>query len=202
MNRTKGILMRRKVVRAAAIGALAIALTLVVAACGGGDDSSGVASLTDTGQTTTNGSEGSGGASPEERREAELKFAQCMREHGVDMPDPVNGRFELRVRPRDQQKAAEAQQACGKYLEDVAPRISEEDQARMREAALDYAKCMREHGIDMADPQFQEGGGMTMRMPRGTREDDPKFKDAQEACEPILQAARPEKSDGGPEEES
>jgi hypothetical protein len=43
---------------------------------------------------------------------------------------------------------------------------------------------------------------MTMRMPRGTREDDPKFKDAQEACEPILQAARPEKSDGGPEEES
>jgi hypothetical protein len=41
-----------------------------------------------------------------------------------------------------------------------------------------------------------------MRMPRGTQEDDPKFKDAQEACEPILQAARPERSDGGPEEES
>jgi hypothetical protein len=196
--------MRRKLVRATAVGALAVALTLVVAACGGGDDSSGVASLTDTGQTTTNGSGsgGSGGTSPAERREAELKFAQCMREHGVDMPDPVNGRFELRVRPRDQQKAAEAQQACRKYLEDIAPRISEEDQARMREAALDYAKCMREHGIDMADPEFQEGGGMTMRMPRGTQEDDPKFKDAQEACEPILQAARPERSDGGPEGES
>jgi uncharacterized protein (DUF305 family) len=196
--------MRRKVVRAAAIGALAIALTLVAAACGGSDDSNGVASLTNTGQTTTNdsGSGASGAASPAERREAELKFAQCMREHGVDMPDPVNGRFELRVRPRDQQKAAEAQQACRKYLEDIAPRISEEDQARMREAALDYAKCMREHGIDMADPEFQEGGGMTMRMPRGTQEDDPKFKDAQEACEPILQAARPERSDGGPEEES
>jgi hypothetical protein len=43
----------------------------------------------------------------------------------------------------------------------------------------------------MADPQFQEGGGMTMRMPEHTREDDPKFKDAQKACEPILRAARP-----------
>jgi hypothetical protein len=203
MKRTKGTLMRRKVVRATAIGALAIALTLVVAACGGSDDSSGVASLTDTGQTTTNGSGGSGGAaSPEERREAELKFAQCMRDHGIDMPDPVNGRFELRIRPRDQQKAAEAQQACRKYLQDVAPRISEEDQARMREAALDYAKCMREHGIDMPDPKFEEGGGMTMRMPRGTQEDDPTFREAQGACEPILRAARPERSGGGPEEES
>src|SRR5262245_20810741 len=197
MKRTKGTHMRRKVVRAAAIGALGIALALVASACGGSDDSSEVASLTDTGQTTTNESEGSDGASPQDRREAELKFAQCMREHGVDMPDPVNGRFDLRVKPGDRQKAEEAQQACRKYLENAAPRMSEEDQQKMREAALDYAKCMREHGIDMPDPQFQEGGGMTMRIPRGTREDDPKFKDAQEACEPILRAARPEKSGGG-----
>jgi uncharacterized protein (DUF305 family) len=194
--------MRRKVVRTAALGALAVVLALVASACGGSDDSGGVASLTNTGQTTTSESEGSDGASPAERREAELKFAQCMREHGVDMPDPVNGRFELRVRPRDQQKAAEAQQACRKYLENVAPRMSEEQQAELREAALDYAKCMREHGIDMPDPQFQEGGGMTMRLPRGTQEDDPKFRDAQEACEPILRAARPERSGGGPEDES
>jgi uncharacterized protein (DUF305 family) len=183
--------MKRKLVRATALGALAGALTLVVAACGGNDDSSGVASLTNTGQSTTSSSSGSGGASPKERREAELKFAQCMREHGVDMPDPVNGRFDLKVKPGDQKKAGEAQRACQKYLQDVAPRMSEEQQAKMREAALDYAKCMREHGIEMADPQFQEGGGMTMRIPEGTREDDPKFKEAQKACEPILRAARP-----------
>jgi uncharacterized protein (DUF305 family) len=184
--------MKRKVVLAIWVGALAMALGLSAAACGGGSgDSNGVASLTDTGGTTTNSSSGSGEASPKDRREAELKFAQCMRDHGVDMPDPVNGHFDLKVKPGDQKNAEEAQKACGKILQNVAPRLSEEQQAKMRQAALDYAKCMREHGIDMADPQFQEGGGMTMRMPEHTREDDPKFKDAQKACEPILRAARP-----------
>jgi uncharacterized protein (DUF305 family) len=189
--------MRRKLVRGTAVGALAVALTLVAAACGGSGDSNGVASLTDTGGTTTNGSSGSSGASPKERREAELKFAQCMRDHGVDMPDPVKGRFELKVRPGDQKKAGEAQRACQKYLRDVAPRMSEEQEAKAREAALDYAKCMRDHGIEMADPQFQEGGGMTMRMPPGTRDDDPKLREAEKACEPILRAARPDKAGGG-----
>jgi len=184
--------MKRKLVLAIGVGALAIALGLTAAACGGGSgDSNGVASLTNTGGTTTNSSSGSGEASPKDRREAELKFAQCMREHGIDMPDPVNGRFDLKVKPGDQRKAEDAQKACGKFLQNVAPHLSEEQQAKMRQAALDYAKCMREHGIDMADPQFQEGGGMTMRMPEHTRADDPKFKDAQKACEPILRAARP-----------
>lgn len=184
--------MKRKLVLAIGVGALAMALGLTAAACGGGSgDSNGVASLTNTGGTTTNSSSGSGEASPKDRREAELKFAQCMREHGIDMPDPVNGRFDLKVKPGDQRKAEDAQKACGKFLQNVAPHLSEEQQAKMRQAALDYAKCMREHGIDMADPQFQEGGGMTMRMPEHTRADDPKFKDAQKACEPILRAARP-----------
>jgi len=184
--------MKRKLVLAIGVGALAIALGLTAAACGGGSgDSNGVASLTNTGGTTTNSSSGSGEASPKDRREAELKFAQCMREHGIDMPDPVNGRFDLKVKPGDQRKAEDAQKACGKFLQNVAPHLSEEQQAKMRQAAHDYANCMREHGIDMADPQFQEGGGMTMRMPEHTRADDPKFKDAQKACEPILRAARP-----------
>jgi hypothetical protein len=192
MNGTKGVFVKRKLVLATLVGGLAVALTAVAAGCGGnGGDSNGVASLTDTGQTSTNSSDGSGGASPKERREAELKFAQCMRNHGIDMPDPVNGRFDLKITPGDQKKAAEAQSACQKYLRAVAPRMTEEQQAKMREAALDYAKCMRDHGIDMPDPQFQEGGGMTMRMPEGTKEDDPKFKDAQKACEPILRAAGP-----------
>src|SRR5262245_22267271 len=191
MERTKGAVMKRMLVRAVAVGALAAALGLALAACGGSGDSNGVASLSSTGQTTTSSSSGSGGASPRERREAELKFARCMREHGVDIPDPVNGRFDLKLKPGDQKNAEAAQRACAKYLQSVAPRISPEEQTKMRQAALDYAKCMRDHGIEMADPQFQEGGGMTMRMPEHTREDDPKFKDAQKACEPILRAARP-----------
>jgi hypothetical protein len=183
--------MNLKLVQATALGALALTLPFALAACGGGGDSNGVASLNPNGQTTTDSSNGSGGASPKDRRAAELAFAKCMREHGVDMPDPVNGRFDLKVKRGDQKNAEEAQKACGKILERVAPRLNEEEQAKMREAALDYAKCMREHGIDMPDPKFQEGGGMTMRMPEGAKPDDPKFKEAQKACEPIMRAARP-----------
>src|SRR5262245_6252456 len=194
--------MKEKLVRAIAAGAFAAALGLGLAACGGGGDSNGVASLSSTGQTTTDSSSGSGGASPKERRVAELKFGQCMRKHGGNMADPGNGRFDLKVKPGDQKKAGEAQQACQKYLQNIAPRMSEEQQAQMRAAALDFAKCMRDHGIEMPDPQFQEGGGMTMRIPPGIREDDPKLKEAQKACEPILRAARPEKSGTHTERES
>jgi hypothetical protein len=53
-----------------------------------------------------------------------------------------------------------------------------------REAALAFAKCMRDQGIDMPDPQFDENGGAQIRIGRGSGIDinDPKFRKAQEAC--------------------
>ena len=36
----------------------------------------------------------------------------------------------------------------------------------LREAALEYAQCMRKHGVDMPDPQFK-GGGMAMQLAAG-----------------------------------
>jgi hypothetical protein len=185
---------KRRLGVALTAGALAASLILVLAACGGSDDSDGVASLTDTtGQSTTDGGEGSGdngsgAASQEEREEAMLEFAQCMREHGIDMPDPVNGRFQFRDERGDQEKMEEAQEACADILEDVAPPLDEEEQAELQEALLAFARCMREHGIDMPDPQFEQGGGALQMMPEGT-EDDPDFEEAQEACQPILDDA-------------
>jgi hypothetical protein len=180
---------KRKLGLVATVGMLAVAIVGVLAACGGSDDSDGVASLTDTsGQTTTDGSQGSRGGE-QDQQEAALEFARCMREHGVDMPDPVNGRFEFRGGPRDQRKLEEAQQACQHILRDAAPPVDEEQEAEMREAALDFAKCMRQHGVDMPDPTFPEGGGVRMRMPEGA-EDDPQFEQAQKVCEPILEAPR------------
>jgi hypothetical protein len=188
--------MHKKLVRATAVGALAVALALVASACGGNGDSDGVASLTSTGQTSTNGSDESGGASPKERREAELAFARCMRKHGVDMPDPTNGRFELRATPGTRNKVDEAQEACRGILEKVAPKLSPEQQAKNRQAMLDFAKCMREHGVDMPDPKFDEHGGMTQLMPEKAAVDKEKFQEAEKACQPILDAARPERSAG------
>jgi hypothetical protein len=190
----------RKLGRATAVAALAVLLALALAACGGDDDSDAVASLTDTaGQTTTEKDSGST-ASPDDRREAELEFAKCMREHGVDFPDPVDGRFEFRSERGEEAKVAEAQEACRPILQYVAPApLDEEQQAVQREAALEFAKCMREHGVDMPDPEFTDDGGMLMRMPEGA-EDDPKIEEAQKACQPILDPARPEGAPGEGEE--
>jgi hypothetical protein len=52
------------------------------------------------------------------------------------------------------------------------------------EAMLDFAECMRDHGIDFPDPQFEDGGGMTIGIGPESRVDpsDPDFQDAQEEC--------------------
>jgi hypothetical protein len=170
-------------------GVLAVALTLALAACGGSDDSDGVASL----------GQGSGGTGTTESgtkdpQDAALEFAQCMREQGVDMPDPgANGELQLQVGPGDKDKVAKAQKKCEPLLENARPRLSEEQQSVMQDALLAFAKCMREHGIDFPDPVFGEGGRVTQRQRAGkggANPDDPKFQEAQEACEPILDEAR------------
>jgi hypothetical protein len=126
-----------------------------------------------------------------EFREAALKFAKCMREHGVDMPDPKfdGGRVELRIGGPGDPKANEttmrqAQEACRKYMESVKPPdISEQQKREFKDRALRFARCMREQGIDMPDPQFGENGGMTQRFEEGTGPEDPRFREAQEKCQ-------------------
>jgi hypothetical protein len=186
----------------AAAGVFAVALTLALAACGGGsgDSGDGVASLGGQGSggtgTTANGSK--------DPQEAAIEYAQCMREQGVDMPDPgANGELQLQVGPGNQEKVEQAQKKCGPLLENARPRLSEEQRSAMQDGLLAFAKCMREHGIDFPDPQFGEGGKVTQRDVRGGIDpDDPKFQEAQEACQPIMDEARrkaglPENPGGG-----
>jgi hypothetical protein len=164
----------------------ALVLVLALASCGGEGSDAQVASL---GGTTTTSDDGDDDASSEETdpEEAMLAFARCMREHGVDVPDPQvdgNGRVTFRLaRPRgNEHKFREAQEACGKYLENARPRnLSPEQEQEMREAMLAFAKCMREHGVDIPDPQFGEGGGAGLRL-RNVNPNDPKFREAEEAC--------------------
>ena len=41
--------------------------------------------------------------------------------------------------------------------------LDPEQQAEMQEQLLDFAQCMRDHGIDMADPVFGEDGRVEIR---------------------------------------
>jgi hypothetical protein len=127
--------------------------------------------------------------SKEEARQAELKFARCMREEGIDMPDPsAEGRGVFKVggdsgvSPDEFERASEA---CEKYRKDIRPELTEEQQQELKENALAHARCMREQGLDFPDPTFDAEGGATIRMRAGSANinpEDPEFQAAEEAC--------------------
>jgi hypothetical protein len=135
--------------------------------------------------------EPAGADADSKNREAALKFAECMREHGVDMPDPGTGGNQVfKVGPNEDTTPEEmeaAQKACEKYQKDIKPKeLSEEEQQEFKEAALAHARCMREHGIEnFPDPTFDENGGAQVRIDKntGVNPEDSDFKEAQEACE-------------------
>lgn len=177
----------------------AATLALVLAACGGGGgDDDGVASL-DGGATTTTEGRGGGGGSVDDAdfRDALLEYAECMRDQGVDMPDPeigedgsvaiVGGGGDGPPSAAEQEEFEAADAECRDIMEGVEgslPEPTPEEQAEIRDQALAFAECMREQGIDFPDPQFGEGGRVTMGFgaDAGIDPSDPEFQEAQEAC--------------------
>ena len=87
-----------------------------------------------------------------------LKFSKCMREHGVtNFPNPEvsEGREGLRVAgglrglgvSQPVLEAAEA--ACQRYREAASPKLTAQERVAQEEVARKWAKCMREHGLDI-----------------------------------------------------
>ncbi|MEO3871987.1 hypothetical protein ABGB18_24500 [Nonomuraea sp. B12E4] len=155
---------------------VAVPLTLALAACGwqgtGGTDD-GVVSA---GGTSSARSAASPSASLDPR-EAQLRFAQCMREHGIDVPDPQNGQLRVEV-PRGvgRDKLDKANKACEPILASVVrdhtPSGQDFDQM------VKFARCMRQHGVDMPDPK--PGEGMRFEVRNGS---EAKIEAAHKACE-------------------
>jgi hypothetical protein len=169
---------------------LGLALALGAAACGGSPEGNGVATL--GGDRAGDGQTGGGsGTADKDPQEAALEFAKCMREHGVDMPDPEvdsQGRMRITVggpggegdRP-DPKKLEAAQQACGHLMRGGGDGPGRLD-PKAQDAMLAFARCMREHGIDMPDPT---GDGLIFDSRRGQGPDprSAKFKEAERACD-------------------
>jgi hypothetical protein len=190
--------------RRGAVNAAAIVLAAgLLAACGGtgGADSPEVARLDDP-ATTTGTSDDEGSNKPEasqaDREQALLDYAECMRDHGIDMPDPEissDGSGGILVQQDggsgmnpDSDKFQQADQACQSILEDTMaePEVDPEQEAQMREQLLEFAQCMRDHGVDMEDPVFDENGRVEIKtngpIGNGDPRDDKDFQAAQEAC--------------------
>jgi hypothetical protein len=121
-----------------------------------------------------------------DRQKAQLAFAQCMRDHGVDLPDPgsSSGPVQLKVDPTTMDAAQNACKSLRKGQDFKGPNAA--DQARMRDQLVKFSACMRAHGINMPDPTFSENGANVIVRPGDPGTMDPssaEFQAAQKACE-------------------
>lgn len=158
---------------------LAIAGSLALAGCG-----------------SDSGGDGNAGDGPSTRNvaddKAELAFAKCMREAGINVSDPDGtGRIQMRLEGgggegTSVKKLQQASKDCRKKTGGGPREPTEAEKTEMRDQALKFAKCMRENGVDVPDPQFGGGGGITMTREagaRGIRPESPAFQKAQKACQ-------------------
>ena len=173
--------------------ALAVAAIAILAACSSAAaNPTGVASLGSQSRARVLESEPEASVDPED---AALAFAQCVREHGVDMPDPqVGGNGEMSFSFRadgpdglDREQLQEAQEACQELMPTGLGKPWDVPQEQ-RDAMLDFAQCMREHGIDMPDPQFETGGRVMIGGP-GDDGEGPKFDPRSDEFQAAQEAA-------------
>lgn len=152
----------------AAACAMAAALALTATACsgdGGGTKDGGSAS--DTGKT---------------KEDQALEHRKCLREQGLDIPEPKPGQDGMGITIDGGSKGKEEMEKAFKACEDkaVGGGPKELTQAE-KDKMVAFARCMRENGFDMPDPKFD--GGAMQAAPALKQKDMKKFEKANKACE-------------------
>lgn len=119
--------------------------------------------------------------------QAAVQFAQCMRDRGYQVPDPA---FDQDGLPQFGDRSAivkndaydAASQTCAEPLTAAyqAAGIPNKKQVNP-EDLLGFARCMREHGIDVPDPTPDE----PLQIPKSAF-NSPAWPPAKEACESLL----------------
>lgn len=116
---------------------------------------------------------------------ARIKFAQCLRDNGVTIPDNA-GQNGGGGAPQniDRSKLQSAMKACQKFQQSAVGNISQSQRQEFRDAFTKFASCMRQQGVEVPDVGAGGGGG---GPPAGggaqINRNDPKFKAAQTACQ-------------------
>lgn len=90
-----------------------------------------------------------------------LAITQCIRDSGVDVPDPGTGGGAEISGGSDPQAFLDAADTCSKKLgrapaADGSAQTDEERQAQQ----LKQAKCLRDHGVDVPDPEPGQAGAI------------------------------------------
>lgn len=157
-------------------------LTLFVTACTGGVGSDGKDGKDGRkGDSTKNNASGGGGTGTTGGADADkaLKTRKCLREHGMDAPDPEPGQdprgMTLGSGSEDPEALKKAFEACGMQAPGTG-QMSQED----KDKALKWAKCMRDNGVNIPDPTFNGNAMSATKIPEGQEQ---AFQDAQKKCE-------------------
>lgn len=129
----------------------------------GGEESQGVVTIESTTETTIVDEEIT-------FEEGVLDFAQCMREEGVNFPDPT---FDIDGNPQfdnleieNEEEFENAFENCEDILRNALPEqfdLDPEVEAALVDASLEFSQCMREQGIDFPDPKPGEFGFFAFR---------------------------------------
>jgi hypothetical protein len=143
--------------------------------------------------------------------QAFIDYVHCMRDHGVDYPDPVQrpGHDGLSLQfdgSSDSPQFASANDACEHLLQPVIDMKRNAVAASMTpeklQALLAYSRCMRDHQMPLLDPDPTDGHvsiGTIAGLPEpplGRR--DPLFAAADSACRGVLPADTPDDGTGPP----
>lgn len=136
----------------------------VFAACTiGGEEPQGVVTIESTTATTVVDEETT-------FEEGVLEFAQCMREEGINFPDPtfdIDGNPEFdNLEIENEEEFESAFENCEDILRNALPEqfdLDPEVEAALVDASLEFSQCMRDQGIDFPDPKPGEFGFFAFR---------------------------------------
>jgi hypothetical protein len=147
----------------------ALALVALISAGCGSDAPSKTGTASSSGTAASTGAAGTGGGKNATSQDKAVKFAECIRGHGVPhFPDPdAKGEFVfgIDVSPTVWRKAVDA---C-KALEPPGA-LSGKRSPKQQSAALRFAQCVRENGVkDFPDPVNGEPLIDTTRIPSSNR---------------------------------
>ena len=139
-------------------------LLLIFSSCTiGSEESQGVVTIESTTATTIVDEEIT-------FEEGVLDFAQCMREEGINFPDPT---FDIDGNPQfdnleieNEEEFESAFENCEDILRNALPEqfdLDPEVEAALVDASLEFSQCMRDQGIDFPDPKPGEFGFFAFR---------------------------------------
>jgi hypothetical protein len=170
------------------ISVVAVA-TLLVAGCGGGS-SPGVANLGGPNASGSSSASSSGGppteAQIQQAQHDATRFAQCMRSHGVPIPDPTTAPHAFKSAFNAQTPGFQsAYTACG-HLLPAGGSPPNQNPVRSRAqivSLLAFARCLRSHGLaSFPDPTSSGELSHEMLAQAGINLHQPGFLQAADAC--------------------